>query len=173
MHRTTQAIHQSESCLHSAANMADTASAFSDIGKTFSVNTLNSLQKEVFEQVKQNKDIFISTKTGSGKSLCYQGITTLWQRNNVNKQFVLVISPLVAVMKEQVTFLRSKGISAAYIGEDTVSDQSIKDGNVAYIYGSPEAIVGDAKWREVWASSLFRERTGYIVVDEAHTVIQW
>ena len=63
----------------------------------FSLNELNIFQTQCMEYVLNERDIFISTKTGSGKSLCYQGLLEIWQELQSDKNMVLVVSPLLAI----------------------------------------------------------------------------
>ena len=73
---------------------------------------------------------------------------------------VLVISPLVALMKNQVVLMKRKGINAAFIGEEQQDQQvisTIRAGDIALVYGSPEAILS-ASWRSILVSKIWTER---------------
>lgn len=74
-------------------------------------------------------------------------------------------------MKEQTQRLCKLGFKATYIGRDPTEDDAINEGIFKFIFASPEALVGDRKWRDVRAN--LRDRIKVIVVDEAHTVVQW
>ena len=126
------------------------------------------LQQEIVESAIYGHDTLALLPTGGGKSICFQvpGIA----REGV----CIVISPLIALMEDQVQNLRKKGIKAEFI----VSGMSLKEidiildnvrfGNVKFLYTSPERL----------QSHLFIERlklmqVGLIAVDEAHCISQW
>ena len=87
--------------------------------KYFGFDTFRPLQKEVIEQVTSGRDALVVMPTGSGKSLCYQlpalalpGLT-------------LVVSPLIALMKDQVDALVTNGVKAAFVNS-TLSPMEIQ-----------------------------------------------
>ena len=136
--------------------------------KYWNYSSFRPLQEEIIHSVLEQKDTLALLPTGGGKSLCYQ-IPAL-----IGKGKCLVISPLIALMKDQVDNLRSKGILAAaiYSGmSHRMIIQTLK--NVAHgpykiLYISPERL----------SSSLFKEYLpaldiNLIAVDEAHCISQW
>ena len=116
----------------------------------------------------EGKDVFVGTKTGSGKSLTYECIPLIYSGSSV-----LIISPLVSIMSEQCKKLVELGFSATYIGKDHTEDEKIINCDYDFLYGSPEQLVGDMKWREMLKSEVYQSKLREIVVDEAHTVVQW
>lgn len=118
------------------------------------------------------KDVFLSLRTGGGKSLCYMAFPIFYEYSNsldVQPQ-VLIISPLLSIMKEQTDLLASKGFTATFIGKDKSEDASILDGKYQFVFSSPEAILQNDKWRDMLSGSKsFR----LFVVDEAHTLVHW
>lgn len=136
--------------------------------ETFGYETFRSVQKEVIEAVLSKQDTLALLPTGGGKSLCYQ-IPGLAQDG-----ICLVISPLIALMKDQVDALKRKGVKAAAIFSgmsyreiDTTLDNCIY-GDFKFLYVSPERLKVD----------LFIERfkqmnVNLIAVDEAHCISQW
>lgn len=126
------------------------------------------LQREIIESVLSGKDTLALLPTGGGKSLCFQ-VPAL-----VNDGICLVISPLIALMKDQVENLKKKGIQAlsihsgmSYI-EVKKTLQNAAYGNFKFLYVSPERLETD----------LFQEflsviRINLIAVDEAHCISQW
>jgi superfamily II DNA helicase RecQ len=85
----------------------------------------------------------------------------------------VIIAPLISIMSEQCKKLEGLDFNATYIGKDSSENDLIEKAEFDFIYGSPEQFVGDLKWRSVLKSSQFQEKMKAIVVDEAHTVIQW
>ena len=130
--------------------------------------TFRPLQEDIINQVLQKKDVLALLPTGGGKSLCYQFPALLM--NGV----CLVISPLIALMKDQVDLLRKKDIKADFINStlsksaiDRILDNAIY-GKTKILYLSPERI----------QSELFQERlkkinVSFVAVDEAHCISQW
>ena len=136
--------------------------------EVFGHGDFRPVQKQVIDAVLDGKDTLALLPTGGGKSLCFQ-IPAL-----VNEGICLVVSPLIALMKDQVDALKSKGILAAAIYSgmsyreiDRTLDNCIY-GNYKFLYVSPERLKAD----------LFIERfrqmnVNLIAVDEAHCISQW
>jgi ATP-dependent DNA helicase RecQ len=125
-------------------------------------------QQEIVNAVLKNNDILAVLPTGGGKSICFQ-VPTLVQNG-----LCLVISPLIALMKDQVQSLRKKGITAfaVYSGmsrkEVMATFKLAASSNCRFLYLSPERLETD----------LFKEylpalRITLIAVDEAHCISQW
>jgi ATP-dependent DNA helicase RecQ len=108
----------------------------------------------------------VGTKTGSGKSLIYECIPAV-----LPDSAVIVLTPLLSIMKEQTERLCELGFRATYIWKDATEDEQILQGQYQFVFGSPESIVGDKKWTDM--ISVYGDRLKLVVVDEAHTVIQW
>ncbi len=83
---------------------------FDRVCEKFGIEKLSSTQKSVLGHLTAGKDVFMSIKTGGGKSLCYQAFPVMSEGSNV-----LVISPLLAIMEEQCKFLTQLGFSASYV----------------------------------------------------------
>lgn len=116
----------------------------------------------------QGRDMLCLFPTGAGKSLCYQLPALLQERP------VLVISPLIALMRDQTAHLAALGIAAACL--DSMQDAAvfdeqlrrIEDGEVRLIYVSPERLRSERFLR-----ALVQHPPALAVVDEAHCVVQW
>ena len=114
-------------------------------------------------------DVFISTRMGSGKSICYQALPLANGRKNI----VLVSCSLLSIMQEQVSWLVNVGITASYIRKCPSEDESIHNGEMETVCGSPEQIVGNQGWRRVWQSEIYKKGLMALVIDEANVVLQW
>lgn len=135
--------------------------------KFFGYSEFRPLQAEIIQHILQKKDALVLMPTGGGKSICYQlpaiylpGIT-------------LVISPLIALMKDQVEGLIANGIPAASLNS-MMSDseqQQVKQlciqGKIKLLYISPERVKTEADW------FLPRLDISLIAIDEAHCVSHW
>ena len=136
--------------------------------KHWGYDSFRPLQQDIIESVLDNKDTLALLPTGGGKSLCFQ-IPGL-----VNGGTCLVISPLIALMNDQVQNLKNKGISAVAI----TSSMNVKEidialnnaayGHVQFLYVSPERIEN-----EVFRQRLSYLPIGLIAIDEAHCISQW
>lgn len=126
------------------------------------------LQEEIVDAVVQGLDVLALLPTGGGKSLCYQLPALL--REGV----CLVVSPLVALMKDQVQQLNNRGLKAACIVAGMGADESTAtlynaiSGQLKYLYVSPERLR-----QRRFIEHLRRMKVGLIAVDEAHCVSQW
>lgn len=126
------------------------------------------MQKEIIENVLQKKDVIALLPTGGGKSLCFQ-IPAL-----VNPGLCIVVSPLIALMEDQVNALQAKGIKAmALTGGipfseiDTMLDNCIY-GNYKFLYLSPERLQ-----QELVQERIRQMAVNLIAIDEAHCISQW
>ncbi|EPR73493.1 ATP-dependent DNA helicase RecS (RecQ family) [Winogradskyella psychrotolerans RS-3] len=126
------------------------------------------LQEEIITSVLNREDTFALLPTGGGKSVCFQ-IPALIQDG-----ICIVISPLVALMKDQVNTLKAKGIKAialtsgmSYKDLDTQLDNCIY-GNYKFLYLSPERLQ-----QPLVQERIQQMRVNLIAVDEAHCISQW
>ena len=95
-------------------------------------------------QFLEGKYVFVSLPTGSGKSLCYcmlpKAFDRLRQSNSVATQsIVVVVSPLIALMKDQVRRMTQRDMTAVYVGE--IDDGVETEGKFQLVYLSPEALL--------------------------------
>ncbi|MEC5157874.1 DNA helicase RecQ [Chryseobacterium sp. MP_3.2] len=136
----------------------------------FGYDSFRLNQANAVENVIAKKDTFVLMPTGGGKSLCYQ-VPAL-----VLEGTAIIISPLIALMKDQVDALRVNGISAAYVNssmnifEQNDTLNQLKEGKLKLLYVAPEKLSADngsfLKLLEGLNISLF-------AVDEAHCVSHW
>ena len=146
----------------------------------FGLNKFKSTQIIALKDLLLGKDVFVNQPTGSGKSLIFQAFPILYdmvkRSPSRSNTIVLVISPLVSLMQDQVSFLKSKGIRAAYIGEEQADERVKKDvenGKFQLVYGSPESFLQNQRWRKVLATDAYRNNVKLIAVDEAHCISHW
>ena len=125
-------------------------------------------QKDIVDAVTQGENVLAIMPTGGGKSLCYQLPALL--RDGVT----IVVSPLIALMRDQVRALRSIGVGAGALTSANTQEENdeifagLEDGSLRLLYLAPERL-GSAQIMSV----LRRYRVGMISVDEAHCVSQW
>jgi ATP-dependent DNA helicase RecQ len=127
------------------------------------------MQLETIESVCEGRDTLSLMPTGAGKSLLYQ-LPTMAREDG----FCVVVTPLIALMKDQVDRLRSRGISAVAVHSglgaeqiDTALDRCVY-GDVRFLYLAPERITS-----EMFRLRLPRMNPTLVAVDEAHCISQW
>ena len=136
--------------------------------KYFGYDTFREGQKEVIDNILSGKDVVGIMPTGAGKSLCYQ-IPALMMGG-----ITLVISPLISLMKDQVSSLNQAGILAAYLNSSLTANQYYKalslakTGRYPIIYVAPERLLN-----EEFLDFALHAEISMIAVDEAHCVSQW
>ncbi|MEP6926212.1 MAG: ATP-dependent DNA helicase RecQ [Ginsengibacter sp.] len=136
--------------------------------KYWGYDTFRPLQLEIISSVLNRHDTLALMPTGGGKSICFQ-VPALMQEG-----LCLVISPLIALMKDQVYNLKKKGIPALsiYSGmsfiEVTKTLKNAVHGNFKFLYVSPERLE-----TELFLEYLSAIKINLIAVDEAHCVSQW
>ena len=149
--------------------------AFADFSK-FIGYELKKEQTEAISSVLSGSDVLVVLPTSFGKSMIYQALP--WLSVYIGQRtspIVLVISPLVALMKNQVVLMKRKGINAAFIGEEQQDQQvisAIRAGDIPLVYGSPEAILS-ASWRSMLVCKIWTERIIAVAIDEAHCIVEW
>ena len=135
-------------------------------------------QRDAILAFVSGKDVFVSLPTGYGKSFCYQCLPLLFdilQSHEVRTSIPVVVTPLAAIMKDQVSDLDGKQISAVQVTSsmDEIVEGEILCGKFSIIYISPELLLKKAKWRDMLRSDLFQQRMVGFIVDEAHCVKKW
>ena len=127
-------------------------------------------QEDIIHAVLDGQDSLVLMPTGGGKSLCYQIPAMI--RSGVG----LVISPLIALMQDQVDALRQLGVAAAFLNSSVpirgqrVIEQALKVGEVDLLYLAPERLLGsDSRTLDL----LCQMKIALIAIDEAHCVSQW
>ena len=127
-------------------------------------------QEEIIETIMQKRDAFVLMPTGGGKSLCYQIPALLLDG------LTIVISPLIALMKDQVDALRLNGIAAAYINSSLTSEEisdiyeQLNKNEIKLLYVSPERLLGNNYQFIIFLRSL---KISLFAIDEAHCISHW
>lgn len=147
------------------ANFTDLGSALHDV---FGFSELRDGQREAIEAVMEGRNVLAVMPTGAGKSLCYQ-LPAI-----VRGGLTVVISPLVALMRDQVAALLLNGIGAATINSDLSREKNIetwfavRDGKIRLLYLSPERLMTDRM-----LAALSQLDIALFAIDEAHCISQW
>ncbi|MEO9571731.1 MAG: ATP-dependent DNA helicase RecQ [Polaribacter sp.] len=136
--------------------------------KYWGFSKFRPLQEEIINTVLKKKDIITLLPTGGGKSICFQ-IPAL-----AKEGVCLVISPLIALMQDQVENLKQKGIKAVCIKSGSTQDDiitlfdNIKFGSIKFLYISPERL------QSFFIQQKIKElNINLIAVDEAHCISEW
>ena len=125
-------------------------------------------QDEVVQSVFEGKDTLVLFPTGGGKSLCYQVPATVFEG------LTLVISPLVALMQDQVQQLKSKGVSATFINSTIPSYEveqrlvNARNGMYKLLYCAPERLK-----TSLWEAEMSNLNIDLVAIDEAHCISEW
>ena len=141
---------------------------YSNLQKYFGYESFRSFQKDAILKVLNNEDLLTIMPTGGGKSLIFQLSAVL------SSGMAIVVSPLIALMKDQVNSLAQNGISAAYINssltetEKTEIFQKVHKNEIKLLYVSPEKLLSEGflDWLEKLDISFF-------AIDEAHCISSW
>ena len=134
----------------------------------FGYKSFRSHQERIVETLIAGRDALVLMPTGGGKSLCYQ-IPALVRRGTG-----VVVSPLIALMQDQVDALREAGVKAAYLNsslersEQEAVEWRLRGGDLDILYVAPERLVQDRT-----LSLLERTPISLFAIDEAHCVSQW
>ncbi len=151
---------------------ASTPDAESDaldlLSRVFGFSSFRPGQEEIVEAVSAGRNVLAIMPTGGGKSLCFQ--LPALMRGGVT----VVISPLIALMRDQVRALREAGVEAGALTSGNTDEetedvfQALDDGRLRLLYMAPERLASGGT-----LNLLRRIGTGLIAVDEAHCVSQW
>ncbi len=136
--------------------------------KYWGYSSFRPMQEEIINSILAGKDTLALLPTGGGKSICFQ--VPAMQKEGV----CIVVTPLIALMKDQVRQLKSRGINAAAIFSgmnyrqiDIMLDNCVF-GDVKFLYVSPERLETD-----IFQERIKRMNVNLLAVDEAHCISQW
>jgi ATP-dependent DNA helicase RecQ len=131
------------------------------------------LQREAIDAILDRRDSLVVMPTGGGKSVCFQAPALVGDEPGV----ALVVSPLIALMKDQVDGLVESGVPAARLDSTTTADEraatvaALGEGRLRLLYVSPERLVGDGG--AGFQRQLARWGVRFIAIDEAHCISHW
>ncbi|MGI8639792.1 MAG: DNA helicase RecQ [Pyrinomonadaceae bacterium] len=138
--------------------------------RQFGYDSFRMNQEQAIETVLQKKDCVVLMPTGGGKSLCYQ-IPALMADG-----LTLVVSPLIALMKDQVDALKNNGVEAAFLNstqtnrEQVEVFQSIRSGKLKLLYVAPERLLQSG---DQFIDFLKSIEISLFAIDEAHCISSW
>ena len=136
--------------------------------EVFGYDSFRPPQDRAIQSVLEKRDTLVVMPTGAGKSLCYQIPSLMFEGTTV------VISPLIALMKDQVDQLRALGVGAAMLNSSLEPEEyrrtveEVLAGSVKLLYLAPETALKPGT-----AAMLSRVRVDCVAVDEAHCISQW
>ncbi len=128
-------------------------------------------QRQAIDTVLAGRDSLVVLPTGGGKSLCYQAPAL------AGDQLAVVVSPLIALMNDQVSALEANGAAAACLHSAMADEErrrvvrDLRQGRLRLLYVSPERLVGDGG--DGFRSLLAECRPRFVAVDEAHCISHW
>jgi ATP-dependent DNA helicase RecQ len=135
---------------------------------TFGYDSFRPLQREICDTTLAGKDVFALLPTGGGKSLCFQ-LPAL-----VRPGLTVVVSPLIALMKDQVDQLTASGVAATYLNstlgakEARIRLSGLHQGRYKLLYAAPERLM-----LEGWQENLKAWNVTCLAIDEAHCISEW
>jgi ATP-dependent DNA helicase RecQ len=135
---------------------------------TFGYAAFRPLQREICEATLAGRDVFALLPTGGGKSLCFQ-LPAL-----VRPGLTVVVSPLIALMKDQVDQLTASGVAATFLNSSLGAAESrarlrgLHQGEYKLLYAAPERLM-----LEGWQENLKNWNVSCLAIDEAHCVSEW
>ena len=148
--------------------MQDSSSPLTILKSRFGYDEFLPLQSEIIENVLASRDSLVLMPTGGGKSLCYQLPALLLGGTT------LVVSPLIALMKDQVDALNESGIPANFINS-SLSEQDmrrveagVRNGSTKLLYIAPERLASQS-----FRKFLHELEINLIAIDEAHCISEW
>src|SRR5213595_1594903 len=145
-----------------------TVELLSALKKHFGYNQFRPLQREIIEDVLAGRDVFVLMPTGGGKSLCFQ-LPALMRDG-----LTIVVSPLIALMKDQVDALQTSGIPATYLNSTLDREEAkarwrgLHRGHYRMLYVAPERLLLD-----VFLERALNWDIAQFAIDEAHCISEW
>ena len=150
----------------------DVNSAIDAVLKRLTVKiTLKPEQRSALKAFIDKRDVFCVLPTGFGKSLIYQLVPLVLEEMGLGEKMLIIISPLLALMEDQIKEAARFGLTAMQLGVHDDSD--ISNGQCSLVFGTPEAWILKEKYRDMLNSDIYKQRLFGIVVDEVHMTYKW
>ncbi|WP_298011837.1 DNA helicase RecQ [uncultured Aquabacterium sp.] len=155
---------------------AGSAQPLDILHEVFGYNAFRGQQAAIVEHVTEGRDALVLMPTGGGKSLCYQ--VPAIARHRQGRGVTVVVSPLIALMHDQVGALEEVGVHAAFLNstlslEDTQRiEREMMSGRLVMLYAAPERVT-NLRFQAQLASLHERGLLSLFAIDEAHCVSQW
>ena len=146
------------------------------LGEVFGYQAFRGPQAAIVDHVVRGGDALVLMPTGGGKSLCYQ-IPAI-ARQNAGYGVTIVVSPLIALMHDQVGALHEAGVSAAFLNstqtfeESSALEKQLLRAELTLLYAAPERI-NTPRMKDLLRSLNERGKLSLFAIDEAHCVSQW
>ena len=141
----------------------------------FGIEKLHLEQQKAIDKFFEEKDVFVSLPTGYGKSFIFQAIPVIASLVCKKPCTIFIVSPLKALMEDQVQYLNGLGLKAVALNEE--SDEAIIErvvkGDYSHVYGSPESFLAQDTWRGIFSSTTFKTHLVGVAIDEAHCISHW
>ena len=146
------------------------------LGEVFGYPDFRGPQAAIVDHVINGGDALVLMPTGGGKSLCYQ-IPAI-ARQNAGRGVTVVVSPLIALMHDQVGALHEAGVSAAFLNstlsfeESSAIERQLQSAELTLLYAAPERI-NTPRMKDLLRGLNARGKLSLFAIDEAHCVSQW
>ena len=146
----------------------DSAALYRTLKQSFGYDSFRPLQEEIIADALAGRDVFALLPTGGGKSLCFQLPALL------REGLTVVVSPLIALMKDQVDALTASGVAATFINSTLKAEESrarlrgLFNGEYRLLYAAPERLMLDGT-----IEMLRQWNVAQIAIDEAHCISEW
>jgi ATP-dependent DNA helicase RecQ len=146
------------------------------LAEVFGFDSFRGQQREIVDQLAAGGDALVLMPTGAGKSLCYQ--LPAIARERAGNGVTIVVSPLIALMRDQVMAMHELGVEAAFLNstldpnEFAETRRRVQDGEVTLLYAAPERVT-NVNFLVDLAALHDAGKLSMFAIDEAHCVSQW
>lgn len=154
------------------------AEVMRNLRSVFKLQSFRCNQLEAITATLEGRDVFVLMPTGGGKSLCYQ-LPAVCQGGKT-KGVTVVVSPLLALMKDQVDSLKSKGVDVCLWNSDTPQEESthiqnrlVSNNRPMLLYVTPEKLKSSESTRRLLKRVYGEQGLARFVIDEAHCISTW
>jgi ATP-dependent DNA helicase RecQ len=159
-----------------SARSTSSHNTLSILSEVFGYESFRGPQQDIILHVTGGQDALVLMPTGGGKSLCYQ-IPAI-ARQQAGLGITIVVSPLIALMHDQVGALHEAGVSAAFLNstlspeQTSAIEQRLRKGEITLLYAAPER-VNTPRFLAQLDSLYAQGKVSLFAIDEAHCVSQW